>query len=126
MFDAKSLRGGGKYSCEKPLDLMLSLVSYFSDRGELVLDPCCGSGTTGLACRLLERDAVLIDCDADACEIAQRKCDSSLSDRDRERCMRWIDYQDAWLAGEAPSTKSGQARYARALADTALIRDTIA
>lgn len=121
-FDTRSLRGAEKYSCEKPLDLMLSLVSWFSDAGEAVVDPCCGSGTTGLAARLLERDAVLFDIDASAVELAQRRTAGALSERDRERCVRWVAYQRAWLsASEAPATAAGAARYARAEADTARV-----
>ena len=117
-FDTRSLRGADKYSCEKPLDLMLSLVSWFSDEGESIVDPCAGSGTTGLAARLLERDAVLLEHDADAAALAQRRIAAPLSDRDRERCARWVEYQRAWLSGDVPDTEAGAARYARALADT--------
>lgn len=39
----------------KPVDLMLALVSDFSDPSELVWDPYCGSGTTGVACLRLGR-----------------------------------------------------------------------
>ena len=39
----------------KPLDLMLALVSDFTDPGDLVWDPFCGSGTTGVACLRLGR-----------------------------------------------------------------------
>jgi site-specific DNA-methyltransferase (adenine-specific) len=39
----------------KPVPLMLALVSDFSDPGELVWDPYCGSGTTGVACMRLGR-----------------------------------------------------------------------
>lgn len=51
--------GGGSLKSEhpttKPLDLVLELVSDFTDPGELVLDPFCGSGTTGVACLRLGR-----------------------------------------------------------------------
>lgn len=117
-FDTRSLRGREKYSCEKPLDLMLSLVSWFSDAGESIVDPCCGSGTTGLAARLLERDALLLDLDADACSIARSRVGGALTDRDRERCERWVEYQAHWLEGEVPDSEAGAARYARAMADT--------
>ena len=45
-YTAKSLRGRDKYSCEKPLDLMLALVSDYSDPGETVFDPCAGTPCT--------------------------------------------------------------------------------
>lgn len=120
-FDTRSLRGAEKYSCEKPLDLMLSLVSWFSDFGENVVDPCAGAGTTLRACALLGRDAVGFDVSADAVARTRARLASPLTAGERERCERWIAYQAAWLEHEAPSTTAGAARYARALADTARI-----
>lgn len=34
---------------QKPITLMTQLIELFTDTGELVLDPFCGSGTTGVA-----------------------------------------------------------------------------
>ncbi len=53
-----------------------------------------------------------------AAALAQKRVAAPLSDRDRERCARWVEYQRAWLSGDVPDTKAGAARYARALADT--------
>ncbi|OFV81971.1 MAG: hypothetical protein A2Y78_00105 [Acidobacteria bacterium RBG_13_68_16] len=117
VFDARSLRGRDKYSAEKPLDLMLSQVSWFSDPDELVCDPCCGAGTTGQACRILGRPYLLLDSSAEACDIARARLEAPLSDRDRERTRRWVESQRAWL-GTPPDTEGGRARYARAKADT--------
>lgn len=119
-FDSRSLRGANKFPCEKPLDLMLSLVSWFSDAGEMVIDPCAGSGTTGLAAKLLGRRYVLVERNPATCEIAEARLEAPLTDRDRERCARWVAMQRAWLH-DAPDTAAGRARYARAEADTALL-----
>lgn len=40
---------------QKPLPLLLDFVAKFSDAGETVLDPWCGSGTTGVAALRLGR-----------------------------------------------------------------------
>jgi site-specific DNA-methyltransferase (adenine-specific) len=40
---------------EKPISLMLELVSLFTSPGDTILDPYCGSGTTGVACLRLGR-----------------------------------------------------------------------
>lgn len=45
----------GLHETQKPLWLMMALVSDYSDPGELVWDPYCGSGTTGVACLRLGR-----------------------------------------------------------------------
>jgi site-specific DNA-methyltransferase (adenine-specific) len=51
-FSAKDVR---VHPTQKPIGLMLELVRLFSDPGELVWDPYCGSGTTGVACLRLGR-----------------------------------------------------------------------
>lgn len=49
------------HPCPKPLPLMLELVELFTDPGDLVLDPFCGSGTTGVACVRLGRRFIGIE-----------------------------------------------------------------
>jgi DNA modification methylase len=44
-----------------PLALARRVISLFTHKGELVLDPFCGSGTTLLAARQLDRSAVGFD-----------------------------------------------------------------
>jgi len=93
------LRGEGKHKTEKPLDQLLDLVTYFSDPGECVFDPCAGSGTTGLACKLLGRKFVGLEIDPVWVERANARLSADeLSDRDRERRNRWLvsrEQQDA-------------------------------
>lgn len=57
----------------KPLDLMLELVELFTDQGEVVLDPFCGSGTTGVACLRLGRRFIGIEKDAKYAAIARER-----------------------------------------------------
>lgn len=45
----------------KPLALMLELVRLFTRPGDLVIDPYCGSGTTGVACLRLGRRFIGIE-----------------------------------------------------------------
>lgn len=45
----------------KPLDLMLELVELFTDPGDVILDPFCGSGTTGVAAVRLGRRFIGIE-----------------------------------------------------------------
>lgn len=42
--------GGSDHPTAKPVPLMGALVRLYSDAGQTVLDPFCGSGSTGLAC----------------------------------------------------------------------------
>ena len=45
----------------KPIDLMSYLVVLGSRKGDVVLDPFSGSGTTGIACVFSERNYILIE-----------------------------------------------------------------
>jgi hypothetical protein len=98
-FEAKALRGEGKHKTEKPLDLLLDQVCYFSNPGELVLDPCCGSGTTGQACRILGRRFVGVEKDQEWAEKADARLAAPLSERDRERVHRWVERVQAEASG---------------------------
>jgi site-specific DNA-methyltransferase (adenine-specific) len=49
------------FPTQKPLALLRRLVEIFSDEGDLVLDPYCGSGTTLDASRQLGRRSIGID-----------------------------------------------------------------
>ena len=89
-FAHTALRGEGKHKCEKPLDLMLDLADWFSDPGELVIDPFMGSGTTGVACDLLRRNFHGCEQDAEWHRKAESRLLSPLSERDRERAARWL------------------------------------
>ena len=55
----------------KPIALMEYLVKLVSREGQTVLDPFAGSGTTGIACKNLNRNAILIEREAEYVEIAK-------------------------------------------------------
>ncbi|MBU5327666.1 DNA-methyltransferase [Bacillus paralicheniformis] len=57
----------------KPLKLFKCLIEKSTNRGDLVLDPCIGSGTTGLACKELKRDFIGFDLNAEFVELANRR-----------------------------------------------------
>jgi adenine specific DNA methylase Mod len=59
----------------KPLTLMNYLVTLGSRKGDVVLDPFMGSGTTPLACVSLERKYIGIDNEEDYYEIAKARVD---------------------------------------------------
>lgn len=46
---------------QKPVQVFEPLILMTTLPGETVLDPMCGSGTTGMACRNLSRNAILCD-----------------------------------------------------------------
>ena len=74
------LNRGGKdavptriHATQKPLKLMRELVELFTEPGELVLDAFAGSGTTGVACKLLGRRFVGFEQDEEIYATAQRR-----------------------------------------------------
>ncbi len=97
-FSVKALRGEGKHKTEKPLDLLLDQVCYFSNPGELVFDPCAGSGTTGQAARILGRRFVGVEQDEEWATKASARLEAPLSERDLERVRRWVERVGAEVA----------------------------
>lgn len=51
----------GGYPTEKPLSLIEELLLNSTKEGDLVLDPFCGSGVVGEACKKHNRNCVLVD-----------------------------------------------------------------
>ena len=61
------------YPTQKPLGVMRRIVQASSRKGDWVLDPFAGSGTTAAAARELGRRSISIDESADAVAIAARR-----------------------------------------------------
>ena len=57
----------------KPVELMKWLVKLVSKQGQTVFDPFTGSGSTGMACVLLDRQFIGTELDPDYCDIAKQK-----------------------------------------------------
>ncbi len=68
MLEIKSTRG--KHSTEKPVALMSWILKYFSKEGDVVLDPTMGSGSTGVACKEMNRNFIGIEMDPEIYESA--------------------------------------------------------
>ena len=58
---------------QKPVALMEYLIKTYTNENELVLDFTMGSGTTGVACKNLNRDFIGIEIDKDYFEIAKKR-----------------------------------------------------
>lgn len=61
---------------QKPVALYRYLVRTYTQPGDLVLDFCCGSGTTGIACREEGRRFILGERDAEIAATAQARLDA--------------------------------------------------
>jgi site-specific DNA-methyltransferase (adenine-specific) len=51
----------GLHPTQKPVTLVEYFLKTYSDEGEIILDNCCGSGTTGVACKTTNRRYILMD-----------------------------------------------------------------
>ena len=71
-----------KHPTRKPQELMEYLVRTYTQPGDTVLDPFMGSGTTGVACKLLDRKFIGIEKEQEYFEMATQRLDEigSLSD----------------------------------------------
>lgn len=64
-----------KFSHPSPKEVThyLKLVEMFSNKNGTVLDPFAGSGTTGIACKRLNRNFIMIEKEPEYCEIARSR-----------------------------------------------------
>jgi len=63
----------GQHPTQKPVALFEYLIKTYTNEGDLVLDNCAGSGTTGVACKNLNRNFILIEKDKEYCKIAEER-----------------------------------------------------
>ncbi len=64
---------GKKHPTQKPVKLMEYLIKTYTNEKEIVLDFTMGSGTTGVACKQLNRDFIGIELDPDYFKIAEKR-----------------------------------------------------
>lgn len=109
-FTHLAMRGENKHKCQKPLDQALDIVSFFSDIGESIFDPFAGSGTLGVACRLLGRNYVGFELDPVWAERAQKRLLGDPDDADR--IIRWLEQDSEPVSSltEGPSLVRAEAR----------------
>ena len=55
---------------QKPVELLKWLINTYTDAGETVLDNCMGSGSTGVACKEINRNFIGMENDKDYFDIA--------------------------------------------------------
>ena len=71
MLEVKSTKG--KHPTEKPVALMEWILKYYSKEGDVVLDSTMGSGSTGVACKNMNRDFIGIEMDKEIFKVAEER-----------------------------------------------------
>ena len=69
----KDSNGKNLHDTEKPVELMKILIENSSDENDIVLDPFMGIGTTGVACKELNRNFIGIELDSKYFNIAKER-----------------------------------------------------
>lgn len=67
------------HKAQKPLKLIMKLIDCSSNEGDLVLDPFMGSGTTAVACELLNRHWIGSEINPDFCDLIKTRVEESLN-----------------------------------------------
>lgn len=70
---ADNKREMGLHPTQKPVALMEYLIKTYTNENEVVLDNCMGSGSTGVACRNLNRKFIGVELDLEYFNIAKER-----------------------------------------------------
>ena len=68
--------GGKHHSTEKPVELMEWILKYYSKEGDTILDPTMGSGSTGVACKNMNRNFIGMEMDPEIYEVAVNRIEN--------------------------------------------------
>ncbi len=68
----------GKHPTQKPVDLLTRIIHASTKEGDLILDPFCGSSTTGVAAILLDRKYVGIDLEEEYLELSVKRLEEAI------------------------------------------------
>ena len=70
--------GNKNHSAAFPLSLPSWFIELFTDKGDVVLDPFVGSGTTAIAAKKLERSYIGVDLNHEYCEMTRERLGDSV------------------------------------------------
>lgn len=71
----------GKHPTQKPVDLLKRIILSSTREGDLVLDPFCGSSTTGVAAVLLNRKYVGIDLEEEYLQLSVKRLNKAIENK---------------------------------------------
>lgn len=71
----------GKHPTQKPEYLLERIILASTEKGQVILDPFCGSGTTGVEAVKYGRKFIGIDVSEEYMEISKKRLEKLLNDR---------------------------------------------
>ena len=80
LLEVKNVRNTGQnrfHPTQKPVELLEYLIKTYSNNGEIVLDNCMGSGSTGVACMNTGRKFIGIELDSNYFNISKNRIEES-------------------------------------------------
>lgn len=90
----------GKHPTQKPEALLDRIIRASSNPHDIVLDPFCGSGTTGVVCARLERSFVGIDLILDYLKVAIERIDDETKSRRLTFSLAQFSFESLWISSE--------------------------
>ena len=72
-FSMAGMRKNRLHPTQKPLELLEYLIKTYTNEGNLILDFTCGSGSTLVACKNLNRKYIGIELEEEYCEITKKR-----------------------------------------------------
>ena len=70
----------GKHPTQKPIDLLDRIIISSTNENDLILDPFCGGGTTGVSCIKLGRRFIGIEKEQDFFELSKKRIEQEINE----------------------------------------------
>lgn len=77
LIEFSKVRLGAVHPTQKPVPLLEYLIKTYTNAGDVVLDNCMGSGSTGVACANTDRDFIGIELDENYFNIAKTRIEAA-------------------------------------------------
>ena len=84
---------GKLHPTQKPIALYEYLIRTYSNDGDVVLDPCMGSGTTGIACLNTDREFIGIEREENYYSVAEERLNNhvTVEEVSHDPLKHWMD-----------------------------------
>lgn len=77
----------GKHPTQKPAELLKRIILSSTKEDDLVLDPFCGSSTTGVAAVMLNRKYVGIDLEEEYLDLSKKRLEQTIREKQTALCL---------------------------------------